>query len=607
MKPTTGDNFKQATAITLRAIAGDGELQVDFGADTPGLDDKNATLPDIATCEDIPVLRGQADAIALTAACHDPILHRKLTPASGAAKLVFEAMEAARIEAIGAQAMPGMARNMGAVLERKFSEPRFAGMNSRETAPLEHALAFMLLENLTTIPLPENARNITNAWRSWVSTHAGELLLEMAGKLNDQREFATSMHEIITALDLMESDHDPEQEVASGADEPGEQDASPDTQDGADQHTSDLLPTESGSTEGNAEATDLATDLDSRDYLDKEISGEQTSSANSWPQNISVLSAPEAFGYKVFTSEFDEVVAAENLCDAEELDFLRKALDTQLQNQQRTVARMANRLQRFLLARQNRAWDFDMDEGMLDAARLTRIITDPACPLSFKRERDTEFRDTVVSILVDNSGSMRGRPIMTAACCGDILARTLERCGVKVEILGFTTTAWKGGEARKVWEAEGKPEQPGRLNDLRHIIYKSADTPWRRSRQNMGLMLREGLLKENIDGEALAWAHHRLLFRPEQRKVLMVISDGAPIDDSTLSVNSGTYLEAHLRQIIEEIETRSETELLAIGIGHDVNRYYRKAVTISDVDELAGAMTENLVELFKPETGIKTR
>jgi cobaltochelatase CobT len=320
-----------------------------------------------------------------------------------------------------------------------------------------------------------------------------------------------------------------------------------------------------------------------------------------WRPNMTVLDNPEAFGYKVFSRAHDEEINAAELSTPEELERLRAFLDKELKTLSAAVAKLANKLQRRLLAQQNRGWDFDLEEGMLDAARLTRIITDPTGPLSYKRERDTDFRDTVVTLLLDNSGSMRGRPIMVAACCADILARTLERCGVKVEILGFTTKAWKGGQSREEWLAAGKPSSPGRLNDLRHIIYKTADAPWRRSKNALALMMREGLLKENIDGEALAWAHSRLVARPEQRRILMMISDGAPVDDSTLSVNSGSYLEQHLRQVINEIETRSPVELIAIGIGHDVTRYYRRAVTITDAYELAGAMTEKLVELFEED------
>jgi cobaltochelatase CobT len=310
----------------------------------------------------------------------------------------------------------------------------------------------------------------------------------------------------------------------------------------------------------------------------------------------------EKIDYAVFTQEFDEEITADELCDEAELDRLRAFLDKQLAHLSGAVGRLANKMQRRLMAQQNRSWDFDLEEGYLDSARLVRLVIDPMQPLSFKMERDTKFRDTVVSLVIDNSGSMRGRPITVAATCADILARTLERCGVKVEILGFTTKAWKGGQSREKWLGNGKPASPGRLNDLRHIIYKSADQPWRRAKRNLGLMMREGLLKENIDGEALIWAHNRLLARPEQRRIMMMISDGAPVDDSTLSVNPGNYLERHLRAVIEQIETRSPVELLAIGIGHDVTRYYKKAVTIIDADELAGAMTEQLAALFEDDT-----
>jgi cobaltochelatase CobT len=348
--------------------------------------------------------------------------------------------------------------------------------------------------------------------------------------------------------------------------------------------------------EGEATETTEAADTESFEAdMDSE---EEAESDQPWRPNASILDNPEAFGYKVFTRAHDEEISAEDLSTPDELERLRAFLDKELRNLSGAVSRLANKLQRKLLAQQNRAWDFDLEEGALDVSRLTRIIIDPMFPLSFKRERDTDFRDTVVTLVIDNSGSMRGRPIMVAACCADILARTLERCGVKVEILGFTTRAWKGGQAREAWLAAGKLANPGRLNDLRHIIYKTADSPWRRSKRNLSLMMREGLLKENIDGEALAWAHSRLLARPEHRKILMMISDGAPVDDSTLSVNSGAYLEHHLRQVIEEIEQRSPVELIAIGIGHDVTRYYNRAVTITDPSELAGAMTEKLVELF---------
>ncbi len=307
--------------------------------------------------------------------------------------------------------------------------------------------------------------------------------------------------------------------------------------------------------------------------------------------------------YRAYTRLHDEEIAAEDLCDPDELTRLRQQLDQQLQHLQGVISKLANRLQRRLMAQQQRSWEFDLEEGLLDAGRLSRVVVNPLHALSYKRERETEFRDTVVTLLIDNSGSMRGRPITVAAMCGDILARTLERCAVKVEVLGFTTRAWKGGQSREKWVQDGKPRNPGRLNDLRHIIYKAADSPWRRARKNLGLMLREGLLKENIDGEALLWAYRRLVVRPEHRRILMVISDGAPVDDSTLSVNPGNYLEKHLREVIREIETRDQVELIAIGIGHDVTRYYRRAVTIVDAEELGGTMMKKLTELFDEDEG----
>jgi cobaltochelatase CobT len=421
----------------------------------------------------------------------------------------------------------------------------------------------------------------------------------MPEMLFDQEAFGRLTRDLLATLNLadqLEQREDEDKSAESEAD-PNAADAEAENAEG--QERADL------SADGRAEQESQGDDsLDDRDdgsteRLDRYANAsELPRRSEPWRPNLSVLEDPEAFGYKVFTRAYDEIVNAEELCDADELERLRAFLDKQLQALHGAVARLANRLQRRLLAQQNRGWDFDLEEGMIDAARLARVIVDPMHPLTFKQERDTKFRDTVVTLLLDNSGSMRGRPIMVAACCADILARTLERCGVKVEILGFTTRAWKGGHSREEWLNALKPPLPGRLNDLRHIVYKSADAPWRRSRRNLGLMMREGLLKENIDGEALAWAHQRLLARPEQRRILMMISDGAPVDDSTLSVNSGSYLERHLRQVIEEIETRSSVELLAIGIGHDVTRYYRRAVTVTDAEELAGVMTEKLAELF---------
>jgi cobaltochelatase CobT len=554
----------------------------------------------VPSLREIAVIRGWADSFALTAGCHDAKLHNRLAPSSGPARQVFEAAERARVEALGANRMPGMARNLTARIEDHYADRRFAAVSRKEDAPLEDALALLIRERLTGLPPPETAKALVNLWRPSIEQRGAKVLRRLESLADDQESFGRLVRDLLRALELAEDSADAENEESGerNENEPdgGESDgeSSQDGEEGRDQ------PREEGLSEGEASESQEASETTSADDFESQFDDmEQIETPEPWRPNISVLDNPEAFGYKVFTREFDEEIAADQLSSPEELERLRAYLDRELRTLSSAVARLANRLQRRLLAQQNRAWEFDLEEGMLDASRLPRIIIDPMHPLSFKRERDTEFRDTVVTLVLDNSGSMRGRPIMVAACCADILARTLERCGVKVEILGFTTRAWKGGQSREQWLASGKPQGPGRLNDLRHIIYKTADAPWRRAKRSLALMMREGLLKENIDGEALAWAHRRLLARPEQRRILMMISDGAPVDDSTLSVNSGNYLEQHLRQVIEEIETRSPVELIAIGIGHDVTRYYRKAVTITDPSELAGAMTDKLVELFE--------
>jgi cobaltochelatase CobT len=548
---------------------------------------------------EIAVIRGHADAAALSVACHDPSLHEALAPSGGEARAVFEAIEEARVEAIGARRMQGVAANLAARMEQRYERSRFAEVADRSEAPLPDALGLLVREKLTGQTPPDKARAVVNLWRPWIEGRARTVLDRMPEMLFDQDAFGRLTRELLAALNLADKLDQRESEEKS----PDESEADADASEGEEENSEgeqranladSRAEQESLSEESLDDRDDGSTDRSERDTDASELPRR----SEPWRPNLSVLDNPEAFGYKVFTRAHDEIVNAEELCDADELDRLRAFLDKQLQALHGAVARLANRLQRRLLAQQNRGWDFDLEEGMIDAARLTRVIVDPMHPLTYKQERETQFRDTVVTLLLDNSGSMRGRPIMVAACCADILARTLERCGVKVEILGFTTRAWKGGHAREAWLNALKPPLPGRLNDLRHIVYKSADAPWRRSRRNLGLMMREGLLKENIDGEALAWAHSRLMARPEQRRILMMISDGAPVDDSTLSVNSGSYLERHLRQVIEEIETRSPVELLAIGIGHDVTRYYRRAVTVTDAEELAGVMTEKLAELF---------
>jgi len=602
--------FKRAVTLATRSLAASKTMNVVFGSDAPGYDGKTVRLPQPSRAmsrKEVAIIRGYADSIALMVSAHDAKLHAALAPAQGAAREAFDAVERARVEAVGALRMRGVAKNLSAKLASRYERLPDRDID-RQNAPLDEALALIVREKLTGAKPPRGADGIVGVWRSWIEDRAGPLLERLDGAVDDQAAFAKLMRDILVALELMEGSPENTQDEdnreanenqdaqAQGAEEqPEEENAQP--------------------AEGEAEQAETAegledgepAELPEQDYNPAEHEGAGEPQAPPRRPNASVLDAPESFGYRAFTRQFDEFVSAESLCDTDELERLRSFLDKQLSLLHVAVSRLANRLQRRLLAQQSRAWEFDLEEGMLDAARLSRVVTDPFQPLSFKRERETTFRDTVVTLLLDNSGSMRGRPIMVAACCADILARTLERCGVKVEILGFTTRQWKGGQSREQWLAAGKPANPGRLNDLRHIIYKAADTPWRRARRNLGLMMREGLLKENIDGEALAWAHARLLARPEQRRIIMMISDGAPVDDSTLSVNNGTYLEKHLRQVIHEIETYSPVELIAIGIGHDVTRYYRRAVTITDAEELAGAMTEKLAELFSdPAQGVRT-
>jgi cobaltochelatase CobT len=602
-KESPAEPLKRVLGMAVRAIAGDDEIQVNYSAGRPEIEGKTVQLPEparIPSKHEIAVVRGWADSLALTAACHDNKLHRRLAPGAGNARTVFEAVERARVEAIGARRMPGMAANLTAKIEDQYGHARYAVITERENAPLEDALALLVRERLTGLPPPPMAQGLVDAWRPFLEDKGGRVLQRLDAAVEDQAKFGRVLRDLLKTLELAE-------EAGEGEPESGDEQAD-ESAEGGESQSEDSRDGDQGEEEqreqqmADGETAEATEDMETADseMFDADAEGEDDSDSDQpWRPNNNVLDNPEAFGYKVFAKSNDEEVLADALSTPDELERLRTFLDKELRNLSGAVARLANRLQRRLLAQQNRAWDFDLEEGMLDPARLPRVIVDPMAALSFKRERDTDFRDTVVTLLLDNSGSMRGRPIMVAACCADILARTLERCSVKVEILGFTTKAWKGGQSREQWLAAGKPANPGRLNDLRHIIYKTADAPMRRAKRSLALMMREGLLKENIDGEALAWAHARLMARPEQRRILMMISDGAPVDDSTLSVNSGNYLEQHLRQVIEEIETRSPVELIAIGIGHDVTRYYRRAVTITDATELAGAMTDKLVELFE--------
>ncbi|GEO97769.1 cobaltochelatase subunit CobT [Methylobacterium haplocladii] len=600
--------LKRSVAGCLRAIARRSEIEVTYASDRPALLGDKARLPEPArklSAEDVAILRGHSDSMALRLGCHDVGVHRRLAPENASARAVFDAVEQARVEAIGSRRMAGVASNITAMLEDRYHRGgKYEDITDRADAPMEDAVALMVRERLTGQRPPVAARKIVDLWREHIEERAGKDLDGLMGSLENQRAFARSVRDLLTSLDMAdETPFDPEDDDNEDESEAQDDEQQPSEGEAEEQSQGDRAEieiTDDSSDDMEDGATEDA-DAPSGELPDEAEDSESEQASESMRPPSPRASEPRGPEYKVYNPRFDEEIDAEDLCDADELSRLRTYLDKQLAHLQGVVGRLANRLQRRLLAQQNRAWDFDLEEGQLDPARLVRVVIDPFQPLSFKQEKDTNFRDTVVTLLLDNSGSMRGRPITVAATCADILARTLERCGVKVEILGFTTRAWKGGQSREAWLAGGKPPSPGRLNDLRHIIYKSADAPWRRARKNLGLMMREGLLKENIDGEALDWAHRRLLGRPEQRKILMVISDGAPVDDSTLSVNPGNYLERHLRWMIEEIETRSPVELLAIGIGHDVTRYYRRAVTIIDAEELGGAMTEKLAELFEED------
>ncbi len=609
--PQPNEPFKQAVASALRALAQTREMEVTYAADKPALmghgEGAKARLPEPPRrmgAAEAAIVRGHADSMALKLALHQPALHRRMAPGNEAGRALFDAVEQVRVEAIGARRMVGVASNLTAKLEDHYHRGQFEEITDRADAPLEDAVAMMVRERLTGLKPPKPAQKVVDLWRDFVEEKAGQDLDGLLNRIGDQQSFARAVQKMLAHLDMAEqSQLDSDQDDEDDNSDPNQdsQESEGEQEQDQSQEGMDLQETDEANEdlqEGAMEESD-APSSDMQDEMD-DADAEEPAEAKRPPQTHP--GDPRVTDYKSFTTKFDEEIGAEELCDPEELDRLRSYLDKQLNHLQGVVGRLANRLQRRLMAQQNRSWDFDLEEGYLDPSRLTRVIIDDMngtfAPLSFKREKDTNFRDTVVTLLLDNSGSMRGRPITVAATCADILARTLERCGVKVEILGFTTKQWKGGQSRESWLQGGKPPQPGRLNDLRHIIYKSADAPWRRARKNLGLMMREGLLKENIDGEALDWAHKRLLARPEQRRILMMISDGAPVDDSTLSVNPGNYLERHLRGIIEEIETRSPVELLAIGIGHDVTRYYRRAVTIVDAEELGGAMTEKLAELF---------
>ncbi len=604
--------FKKALAEATKAMANEPELNVAYSVDPPGLAQDVMRLPQVTrrmTRDEVLLARGTADALALRLRFHNEATHARYAPEGQMATDLYEAMETARCEAMGARAMPGTAGNIDAKIGAEATGQGFEQITDAAQAPLATAAGYLIRHLATGRDLPKGAENILNLWRGFMESEAGATLENVNECLDDQAEFSRMARQVIDDLgygDQLGDDPDAEDEES---DEEAEQDQDDEAENEGDEPPDDSDQQDEAQDDLSAETEESQAQVSMEDIDDMEMS-DDAEMADGEPPLEPPPPPPHSDAdpnYKVYDTEFDEEIRAEDLAEPAELERLRAYLDQQLEPLKGAVSRLANKLQRRLQAQQNRSWLFDLEEGILDAGRLARVVANPTTPLSFKQEQDTEFRDTIVTLLLDNSGSMRGRPISIAAICADVLARTLERCQVKVEILGFTTRAWKGGQSREKWLTSGRAQTPGRLNDLRHIIYKSADAPWRRARPNLGLMMKEGLLKENIDGEALEWAHRRMVARPEARRILMVISDGAPVDDSTLSVNSASYLEKHLRDVIDMVQRRRAVELIAIGIGHDVTRYYARAVTITDIEQLAGAITEQLAALFDNDPRARAR
>ena len=599
------EDLKKAISSTVKAIADDHELDVVF-ENNKSNSSNQIVLPKIdnnINLKDLTEIRGNADNEALMHKYHNSKLYYELQPSGEKNQKIYEILENTRVQLIGSKLMRGVKSNLKMAYEKKCNSLELQNVESQSDLDIENAIDIYFRNEISSDYTPLNADKALKKWRSWLDKKIGNRTENMKNNIFNQKEFAQSVNQLIQDLDYYDKQENKDEKKEEDNNQDIEQLDSNEVNDLENQ--SSFSEEESSETEEEVsfEETEMNVDKENEEDL-KDI--DESNNENTKPQFRGDNQTDKILNdYKVYSEEFDEIITAQNICEEEELNRLRSYLDQQLKSFQTIISRLANRLQRKLLAKQNRSWDFDLEEGLLDTSRLTRIIMDPYHSLSFKKEKDTDFKDTVVSLLIDNSGSMRGRPITVAAMSADILARTLERCGVKVEILGFTTKAWKGGKSREHWMQNNKIPSPGRLNDLRHIVYKAADEPWRRSKKNLGLMMREGLLKENIDGEALLWAHKRLQGRYEARKILVVISDGAPVDDSTLSVNTGNYLEKHLRGVISWIEEKSSIQLLAVGIGHDVTRYYKRAVTIVDAEQLADVMTEQLVDLFEEDQKIK--
>ena len=602
------EDFRLALAATLRALGHGPDLDLAYTADKPSCFGDHAKVPQpgrALAAEQVAESRGWADSFALRKRHHDARAFAADLPEAGVARDIVTAVEQARIEAIGGADMAGVALNLDRMTEARVKTDPIVRARTPDEVPLATALGLVVRERLTGRKPPRMADAGIALVRGDIEAKAGAHLNDLAAHVGNQAAFGLVMKRVLNDLGLGEDpdatpeDSDETSDDDAPDDAPGDEGQEEEGETAGQESSVETRAEESSETTDETETRDV--DMDTEAVSEAEMGEEGREGTTPWRPNTPLHELPAGFDYSAYTTAFDETTAAEDLCDPEELTRLRGYLDQQLLHLQGAVTKLANRLQRRLMAQQNRSWDFDQEDGLLDAARLVRIVTSPGHAMSYKVERDTRFRDTVVTLLIDNSGSMRGRPISIAAICADILARTLERCSVKTEILGFTTRAWKGGQSREKWLAAGRPGKPGRLNDLRHIVYKPADAPWRRARKNLGLMMREGLLKENIDGEALLWAHARMLARSEDRRILMVISDGAPVDDSTLSVNTGNYLERHLRQVIGWIETRSPVELIAVGIGHDVTRYYSRAVTIMDAEQLGGTIIDQLAQLFEED------